>query len=101
MRRRECQRDQRKPMSARLITGSFEATRDARGAARHDQVTVNIKYLKRNCIGELILLVTQVDDPGEPVCLRPGSRSVKNERLRDGAVSVVTRVPPDTQTGSC
>ena len=37
----------------RSFPHSFEATRDARAAARHNQVTVGVEDLKRNCIGEL------------------------------------------------
>ncbi len=79
---------------------SFEATRDARRAARHNQVTAGVEDLKRNCIGELVRVVTDLDNPRQPVCLRPGARGAKNEGLGHRAVSVAVRVPPDTQAGS-
>ena len=42
---------------------SFEATRDARGAARHNHVTVVVEDFKRNCIGELVRVVTDLNAP--------------------------------------
>jgi hypothetical protein len=74
---------------------SFEATPDARCTARHNHVTVGVEDLKRNCIGELVLVITDLDGPREPVCLRPGAGSAKNEGLGHRAVSVAVRVPPD------
>src|SRR5437879_3603219 len=79
---------------------SFEATPDARGTARHNHVSVGVEDLKRNCIGELVLVITDLDGPREPVCLRPYARSAKNEGLGHCAVSVAVRVPPDAQAGS-
>ena len=82
------------------LVHSFEATRDARAAARHNQVTVGVEDFKRNCIGELVRVVTDLDGPREPVRLRPDAGSAKNEGLGHRAVSVAVRVPPDAQAGS-
>ncbi len=79
---------------------SFEAIPDARGTALHNHVTVGVEDLKRNCIGELVLVITDLDGPGEPVCLRPDAGSAKNEGFGHRAVSVAVRVPPDAQAGS-
>src|SRR5260370_37380688 len=67
--------------SHQSFTHSFEATPDARGTARHNHVTVGVEDLKRNCIGELVLVITYLDSPREPVCLCPYARSAKNEGL--------------------
>ena len=79
---------------------SFEATRDARGAACHNQLTVGVEDLKRNRIGELVRVVTDLDNPRQPVCLRPGAGGTKNEGLGHRAVTVAVSVPPHTQVGS-
>src|ERR1700730_678454 len=79
---------------------SFEATPDARGTARHNHITVGVEDLKRNGIGELVLVITDLDGPRELVCLRPDACSAKTEGLGHRAVSVAVRVPPDAQAGS-
>jgi hypothetical protein len=83
-----------------FCTGSSKATRDATGAAGHNQVTVGVEDLKCNYICELIPVIIELDVPREPVCLRPGSSSTKNKGLGYGAITVTNRVPPDTQAGS-
>ncbi len=79
---------------------SFEASRDGGAAARHNQVAVGVEDLERNCIGEIVRVVTDLDGPRESVCLYPVSGGAKNEGLGHRAVSVVARVPPDPQGGS-
>src|SRR5437773_832291 len=53
---------------------SFEATTGTRAAARRNQVTVGVEDFKRNCVGELVRVATELDGTREPVCLYPGSR---------------------------
>src|SRR6516164_1249655 len=65
----------------RSFPESFHATPDTRAAARHNLVTVGIEDLKRNCIGEFVGVVTDLDGPREPMRLRPGSSGAKNEGL--------------------
>src|SRR5450759_4498704 len=78
---------------------SFEATRDARCAARHNQVTVGVEDFKGNCISERVPVNTDLDGAGESVCLYPDPGRAKNERVGDRAVIVALGVPPGTQTG--
>jgi hypothetical protein len=78
---------------------SFEATRDARCAARHNQVTVGVEDFKGNCISERVPVNTDLDGAGESVCLYPDPGRAKNEGVGDRAVIVALGVPPDTQTG--
>jgi hypothetical protein len=80
--------------------GSSKATRDATGAAGHNQVTAGVEDLKCNYICELIPVIIELDVPREPVCLRPGSSGTKNKGLGHGAITVTHGVPPDTQAGS-
>src|SRR5215472_2725181 len=79
---------------------SFEATRDARGAARPNQVAGGVEDFKLNCIGELVRVVTDLDGPREPMRLYPGSGGAKNESLGHRTVSVVACLLPDTQARS-
>jgi hypothetical protein len=79
---------------------SIEATRDACGAARRNQIPCCVKNFEFYGIGELVPAVTELDGPREPVCLYPRSRGAKNEDLGHGAVSVALCVPPDTHAGS-
>lgn len=58
---------------------SFEANRDARCAARHNQVTVGVEDFKGNCISERISVNTDLDGAGESVCLYPDPGRAKNE----------------------
>jgi hypothetical protein len=78
---------------------SFEATRDARCAARHNKVTVGVEDFKGNCISERVPVNTDLDGAGESVCLYPDPGRAKNECFGDRAVIVVVGVPPGTQTG--
>ena len=71
-----------------------------RAAARGNQVTVGVHNLKRNCIGELIRVATELDSPRKPVCLYPGSDGAEDESLGHGTVCVAACVPPDTQIRS-
>ncbi len=66
----------------RSFPHSFHATSDTRAAARHNLITVGVEDLKRNCIGELVGVVTDFDGPREPIGLRPDSSGAKNEGLR-------------------
>lgn len=50
---------------------SFEASRNGGTAAHHNQVAIGVEDLERNCIGELVGVVTDLDGPCEPVCLYP------------------------------
>ena len=84
----------------RSFPHSFHATPDTRGAARHNLITVGVEDLKRNRIGELVPVVTDVDGPREPVCLYPGSGGAKDKGLGHCAIRVAIRVPPHAQTGS-
>ena len=79
---------------------SFEATTGTRAAARRNQVTVGVEDFKRNCVGELVRVATELDGTREPVCLYPGSGGTKNEGLGHCAVRVAVCVPPDTDAGS-
>jgi hypothetical protein len=78
----------------------FHATSGTRAAARHNLVTVGVEDLKRNRIGELVAVVTDLDGPSEPIRLRPDSIGIKNEGLGYCAIRVAVGVPPDTQTCS-
>ena len=78
---------------------SFEATRDACRAARHNLVTVGVEDLKGNCISEGVPVNTDLDGAGESVCLYPDPGGAKNEGVGDRAVIVALGVPPGTQTG--
>ena len=78
---------------------SFEATCDARCAARHNHVTVGIEDFKGNCISERVPVNTDLDSAGESVCLYPDPGRAKNEGVGDRAVIVALGVPPGTQTG--
>src|SRR5437667_7409645 len=73
---------------------SFEATTGTRAAARRNQVTVGVEDFKRNCVGELVRVATELDGTREPVCLYPGSGGTKNEGLGHCAVRVAVCVPP-------
>ena len=79
---------------------SFEATTGTRAAARRNQVTVGVEDFKRNCVGELVRVATELDGTREPVCLYPGSGGAEDEGLGHRAVSVAACVPPDTQVRS-
>src|SRR5437879_13814227 len=78
---------------------SFEATRDARCAARHNQVTVGVEDFKGNCISERVPVNTDLDGAGESVCLYPDAGRAKYEGVGDRAVIVALGVPPGPQTG--
>ena len=84
----------------RSFPESFHSTSDTCAAARHNLVTAGVEDLKRNCIGELIAVVTNVDGAGESVCLYPDPGGTKNEDLGYCAIRVALGVPPDTQSGS-
>ena len=77
----------------------FEATRDARGTAGHNHVTVGVEDFKGNCISERVPVNTDLDGAGESVCLFSDSGRAKNEGIGDRAVIVAMGVPPCTQTG--
>ena len=78
----------------------FHATSDTRAAACHNLVTVGVEDLKRNRIGELVAVVTELNGPREPMRLYPLSGGAKNEDLGYSAIRVALRVLPDTQTCS-
>src|SRR5215472_8261746 len=78
---------------------SFEATTGTCAAACRNQVTVGVEDFKRNCVGELVRVATELYGTREPVCLYPGSGGAKNEGLGHCAVLVAVCVPPDTQVG--
>lgn len=83
-----------------IFPQSFHSTSDTCAAARHNLVTAGVEDLKRNCIGELIAVVTDVDGAGESVCLYPDPGGTKNEDLGYCAIRVALGVLPDTQSGS-
>lgn len=88
------------PTSDQSFSHSFEATPGTRAAARCNQVTVGVHDLKRNSIGELIRVASELDGTRQPVCLYPDSGGAKNEGLGHCAVVVAACVPPDTDAGS-
>jgi hypothetical protein len=85
--------------SHKIFPHSFEATRDARCAARHNQVTVGIEDFKGDFISESISVNTDLDSAGESVRLYPDPGSAKNEGVGDRAVIVALGMPPGTQAG--
>jgi hypothetical protein len=74
----------------------FDATRDARGAACHNHVTVGVEDLKGNCFSERVPVGTDLDGAGESVCLYPDPGRAKDEGVGDRAVVVAMDVPPST-----
>jgi hypothetical protein len=64
---------------------SFEACRGGGAAARHNQVAIGVEDLERNCIGEIVGVVTDLDGPREPVCLYPVSGGA-NTKASDTAL---------------
>jgi hypothetical protein len=48
---------------------TYEATRDARAAPRHNHLTVGVEDLNTNCIGERVRVVIDLNGPCKP--LRP------------------------------
>ena len=79
---------------------SFEATTGTRAAARRNQVTVGVEDFKRNCVGELVRVATELDGTREPLRCYPDSGGAKTEGLGHRAVRVAVCVPPDTDAGS-
>src|SRR6266404_5325048 len=82
-----------------IFPHSFETTRDARCAARHNHVTVGVEDFKSNCISERVPVNTDLDGAGESMCLYPDPGRAKNEGVGDRPVIVALGVPPGTQTG--
>ena len=78
---------------------SFEAARDARCAARRNQVSVGVEDFKGNCVNERISVNTDLDGAGESVCLYPDPGRAKNEGVGDRAVIVALGMLPGTQAG--